>query len=71
MKVKRVDVDSIEKEVDRERRSIRKKDYESINGVLLRKDRLDTVLTVDTLGNVIAVSGKNPKNKKIGDNIYE
>lgn len=67
MRVKKIKVPII----NSDRKSNKKNEFESVNGVLLKTNRLDTVITVDTQGNVIAVSGENPKNTKIGDNIYE
>lgn len=69
MKVKKIDlsipIDSFKK------KKSKNPEYEVINNVLLSKSRLDTVLTVDSKGTVIAISGNNPKDTKIGDNIYE
>lgn len=45
--------------------------YEIINGVYLRKNRLSTVITVDSYGNILNIEGENKKQYKIGDNIYE
>lgn len=39
--------------------------------VFLRKNRLDTVVHVDIYGQILEVNGKNPKNLKIGENIYK
>jgi hypothetical protein len=44
--------------------------YEKVNDVYLRKDRLSTVLTVDSKGNILHIDG-NPLNYKINNNIYE
>jgi hypothetical protein len=71
VRVKKVKVHTIIEEKDFDRKSQKRKDFEIDKGVLMRKNRLDTVITVDTSGNVISISGKNPKNTKIGDNIYE
>lgn len=67
MKVKKINVDG---NVELKKKS-KKVTYETVNGVSMRTDRLDTVLTVDSYGNVLAVSGKNPNKTQIGDNIYE
>lgn len=67
MRVKKINVDN---KVELKKKS-KKVTYEVINGVTMRTDRLDTVLTVDSQGNVLAVSGKNPNKTQIGDNIYE
>ena len=45
-------------------------EYEIINGVYLRKNRLDTVITVDIQNIIIGISGKNPKKFKVGQ-LYE
>lgn len=41
------------------------------NNVFMRKNRLSTVLTVDIRGNILEISGINPKHLKIGNNIYD
>jgi len=45
-------------------------EYEIINGVYLRKNRLDTVITVDIQNIIIGISGENPKKFKVGQ-LYE
>ncbi len=47
-----------------------KNNFEICNGALLRKNRLDTVYTIDSKGNITGIRGINPKNLQIGDNIY-
>lgn len=44
--------------------------FEKQNGVYLRKDRLSTVLHVDIYGRIKRIEGENPKNLKIGNNVY-
>ena len=44
--------------------------FEKQNGVYLRKNRLSTVLHVDIYGKIKKIEGVNPKNLKIGNNIY-
>ena len=39
--------------------------------VFLRKHRLSTVLYVDTSGVILNITGENPKQYKIGENIYK
>lgn len=39
--------------------------------VYMRKNRTDTIITVDINGIIIDVKGINPKNNKIGDDIYK
>jgi hypothetical protein len=67
MRVKKVNIE--EKKV--ESRKSKKVEYEMVKNVVMRKNRLDTVLTVDSQGNILSIVGDNPKQNKIGDNIYE
>lgn len=67
MRVKKVNIE--DKKV--ESRKSKKVEYEIVKNVVMRKNRLDTVLTVDSQGNILSISGQNPKKNKIGDNIYE
>jgi hypothetical protein len=47
------------------------KNYEIDKDCYLRKNRLSTVVHLDSKGIVIEVEGENPKNIKINDNIYD
>lgn len=62
--------EALVKEKDRKIKKPKTTLYEIINGVYLRKNRLDTVITVDIKNIVIGVTGINPRNFKIGD-LYE
>lgn len=44
--------------------------YDIVKGIPMRKNRLDTVLTVNSAGDITDIKGINPNNNKIGDNIY-
>lgn len=68
IKVKKIKLDDSKNNSKKEKKEV---EYEIVNGILLRKDRLSTVLTVDGNANVIAISGENPKKTKIGKNLYE
>ncbi len=39
--------------------------------VYLRKNRLSTVLHVDSRGKILKIVGENPNNNKVGENIYK
>jgi len=45
--------------------------FEKIGDVYLRKNRLSTVLYVDIYGRITKITGENPNNNKIGENIYK
>jgi len=45
--------------------------FEKVKGVYLRKNRLSTVIHVDSKGIIFKIEGENPKNLKIKDNIYD
>jgi len=49
--------------------------YDKVNTsngpVFLRKNRLDTVVHVNIYGQIIEINGENPKNLKLGENIYK
>ena len=49
----------------------KKSDYDIVNGIPIRKNRLDTIITVDIKGVVTEIKGDNPDNIKIGENIYD
>lgn len=41
------------------------------NGVMMRKNRCNTVITVDIRGFILEILGINPKQLKVGHNIYD
>jgi hypothetical protein len=57
--------------IDRKNRHLFTK-VKTINGdVYLRKNRLSTVLHVDSWGKILKIVGENPNNNKIGESIYK
>lgn len=57
--------------IDRNNRHLFTK-VDTTNGyVFLRKNRLSTVLHVDETGTIIKITGENPKNNIVGENIYK
>lgn len=67
MRVKKIKIETNKSKSNKNK----KNEFEMVKEVQLRKNRLDTVITVDSKGIITAISGENSANKKIGDSIYE
>lgn len=53
--------------IDRKNRHL----FEKQGDVYLRKNRLSTVLYVDTYGRITKITGENPNENKVGQSIYK
>jgi len=57
--------------IDRTNRHLFTKVSTREGDVYLRKNRLSTVIHVDTWGKIIKITGENPNKHKVEDNIYK